>query len=665
VTIHDVGSSPVGSSDPADAADADLVLRSRSGDPDAFGELWRRHYPSGVAVARAVSSNLDADDLVQESFTRIYRSIVRGGGPTGSFRAYLFTSIRNTAASWGRARRETAIDALDALEDPASSDQATSDALDRGLTHQAFRSLPERWQEVLWYSEIEQMKPAEIAPLLGMKPTAVAQLAFRAREGLREAWIQAHLRTVADGSMCQWTIDRLGAYSRHSLGQRDRVKVEAHLHDCTPCAIVASEAHEVSSRLALVLLPLTLGATGAAGYLAALHGASAPAIALAAMPSTVMQGAVTVAPAAHATTAAAGGATGAGSAGATAGTTAFATASGSGATAGLAGAAGATGVGAASTAAAGTLFTSVGAMAGIATAGIAVVTTVVAGAVGIHALAKPAEVERSATSVTQEQVTADAAADAESPPPVTTTDPLIVPPGSDAGSSGTDGTVDGAAPIGDPVAANPESADEQPASGGESTESGDTGSAGDQGSTENTTDAQGDAGGQGNTGTKAKPDAPSKAGIPSKAGAQDDTDTQGDAATTGSPGVTGSNGKGNDGVPPGQAAKSTKADGDAAAASTPAVVSTATLAFASSASHPSADGSTTITVTVTGVPGAALELRVRGRVAASGVIADDGTATLVFQPTAKELSTDARVDIRYTDGKGTGAPLAARLSDLV
>jgi hypothetical protein len=47
------------------------------------------------------------------------------------------------------------------------------------------------------------------------------------------------------------------------------------------------------------------------------------------------------------------------------------------------------------------------------------------------------------------------------------------------------------------------------------------------------------------------------------------------------------------------------------------------------------------------------------------VIADDGTATLVFQPTAKELSTDARVDIRYTDGKGTGAPLAARLSELV
>ena len=80
--------------------DADLVLRTRSGDTAAFGELWRRHYRSGITVARSVTSTLDPDDLVQESYTRIYQSILKGGGPTGSFRAYLFTSIRNSAAGW-------------------------------------------------------------------------------------------------------------------------------------------------------------------------------------------------------------------------------------------------------------------------------------------------------------------------------------------------------------------------------------------------------------------------------------------------------------------------------------------------------------------------------------------------------------------------------------
>ncbi len=122
---------------------------------------------------------------MQEAYARIFPSIVKGGGPTGSFRAYLFTSIRNTAAGWGRARRKTPIDELELVPDPDAEAHATDEALDRSLTHRAFRSLPTRWQEVLWYTEIEQMKPAEVAPLLGMKATAVAQLAFRAREGVR------------------------------------------------------------------------------------------------------------------------------------------------------------------------------------------------------------------------------------------------------------------------------------------------------------------------------------------------------------------------------------------------------------------------------------------------------------------------------------------------
>ncbi len=273
--------------DASELSDADLVLRTRSGDADAFGELWRRHHRSGLTVARSVSPGPDSDDLVQEAYARIYRSILQGGGPSGSFRAYLFTTIRNTAAAWGRARRETAFEILDTVEDPATSEQATAGALDRGLTHQAFRSLPTRWQEVLWYSEIEQMKPSEIAPLLGLKPTAVAQLTFRAREGLREAWIQAHLRSAPDADDCQWTIARLGAYARRNVGRRDEAKIQAHLAECARCTIVAAEAHEVGSRLALVLLPLTIGLAGATGYLASLHGAAAPAVALAATSTTI------------------------------------------------------------------------------------------------------------------------------------------------------------------------------------------------------------------------------------------------------------------------------------------------------------------------------------------------------------------------------------------
>ena len=339
--------------------DADLILRTRSGDTEAFGELWRRHYPSGLSVARSVTSSIDPDDLVQESYTRIYQAIIKGGGPNGSFRAYLFTSIRNTAAGWGRARRETAIDELDTVADPDTTDQAASEALDRSLTAQAFRSLPSRWQEVLWYTEIEQMKPQEVGPLLGMKAGAVSQLAFRAREGLREAWIQAHLRSAEDGSECQWTIEHLGAYSRGNLSTRDHKRLELHLDECARCMIVAAEAKDVSKRLALVLLPLVLGVTGAAGYLATLQGAGTPIVALAAMPSSIP------------------GAVFAGDPGATHAVTGLASGGGSGS----GGSAGGTAGSSAGAGSSGGVFTGIGALVGVGSAALVVAGVVAAAAI--------------------------------------------------------------------------------------------------------------------------------------------------------------------------------------------------------------------------------------------------------------------------------------------
>ena len=266
--------------DVAHVSDADLVLRSRSGDTAAFGELWARHYRSGVVAARSISESIDADDLVQEAYAKIFQTVRRGGGPTASFRAYLFTAIRNTAASWGRSRVDVSLDDADDVEDPESTERAAEAALDRGITHTAFRSLPTRWQEVLWYTEVECLKPRETAPLLGIKPTAVSQLATRAREGLREAWIQAHLAALEDGSDHQWTIEHLGAHTRGNLGSRDRAKLQKHLDACARCSLVASEAKGVGSRLAMILLPLAIGIPASTAYLAAVQRGSEAVVAL-------------------------------------------------------------------------------------------------------------------------------------------------------------------------------------------------------------------------------------------------------------------------------------------------------------------------------------------------------------------------------------------------
>lgn len=260
----------------SDRSDTDLVESARAGDDDAFAELWLRHAAAGRTVARSFSTE-DPDDVVAEAYARILKAVRDGRGPSAGFRPYLFTTIRNVAAAWGGARRDVPIEDATTIEDPETTEAASMDALDRSLTARAFRSLPQRWQEVLWYSEVEGMSPATVAPLLGLTPNGTAALAYRAREGLRQAWIQAHISASPEGSDCRWTTERLGAYSRGGLGKRETARLERHLTECAKCSIVAAEAQNVGSRLTLVLLPLLLGVGGAAAYAASLQRGAAVA----------------------------------------------------------------------------------------------------------------------------------------------------------------------------------------------------------------------------------------------------------------------------------------------------------------------------------------------------------------------------------------------------
>lgn len=257
-------------------SDDDLLTNARDGDSAAYGELWRRHADAGKAIARRFTATDQADDLVAEAFTRILSTMKRGGGPISGFRPYLITTIRNTARRWAEKPQAIAVDDFDQFEDPATLDDPAIAALDRTLTLTAFRSLPERWQTVLWYSEVEAMDPHEIAPFLGMTANAVAALSYRARAGLRTAWLQAHLNDDSSSPECRTTTSRLSNYIAKKLNERDRQAVADHLATCTKCTIVAGELDNVGSRLAFVLVPLLLGTGVGAGFLAALgHGTAA------------------------------------------------------------------------------------------------------------------------------------------------------------------------------------------------------------------------------------------------------------------------------------------------------------------------------------------------------------------------------------------------------
>jgi RNA polymerase sigma factor (sigma-70 family) len=279
-------------------SDESLVERTRSGDQRAFAELWRRHYRSGARVARQFTSSIDADDLVSEAYTRIYQRVLAGGGPTGAFRPYLYTTIRNLAATWGAKSKDVQVDDIADFEDPDTLEDPAALALDRTLTARAFRSLPERWQSVLWYTEVEGMDPHEVAPILGMSANGVAALSYRAREGLRKAWLQAHINDATASGECQWTISRIGDHARNGLSTRDTERMTFHLATCSKCAIINEEVDEVGSRLALVMFPILLGGVAGGAMLATFGNAGSAmataADAIPALPEAIGAGAAAV-----------------------------------------------------------------------------------------------------------------------------------------------------------------------------------------------------------------------------------------------------------------------------------------------------------------------------------------------------------------------------------
>ncbi|MGD9702165.1 MAG: sigma-70 family RNA polymerase sigma factor [Acidimicrobiia bacterium] len=239
-------------------SDDELVCRARTGDASAVGELYERHHDAAQAVARRIARNQDvADDLVADAFARIIDILGRGGGPTHGFRAYLVTSVRNAAFSRSSRSSGTDLgeDALGVALETRDGSLGSPDAGDeRDLVARAFLALPAHWREVLWYTVVEHRRPSEVAGTLGMKPNAVAALAYRARDGLRESYLQAHLQTSIDPG-CRPIVERLGSHVRGSLGRRERHEVDRHLGACSRCRALAGELRDVNEHLRGLFLP--------------------------------------------------------------------------------------------------------------------------------------------------------------------------------------------------------------------------------------------------------------------------------------------------------------------------------------------------------------------------------------------------------------------------
>lgn len=249
-------------------SDAELITAVRAGDLEAYGALFERHSQAAHRLARQLVRSTDSDDLVAESFTRVLATLQNGKGPDESFRAYLLTAMRRMHVDRAKAAQRVRVtDDESELDRHVEWVDPSEMRFEQTAAAQAFGSLPERWQMVLWHLDVEGQKPGDIAPLLGMSANSVSALAYRAREGLRQAYLQGHL-SPEQSAECRATTSMLGAHVRGGLSSRDTVKVEAHLDTCARCMGLSLELDEVNQHLSGLLGPALLGGA-ASGYLAA------------------------------------------------------------------------------------------------------------------------------------------------------------------------------------------------------------------------------------------------------------------------------------------------------------------------------------------------------------------------------------------------------------
>lgn len=260
----------------AELDDGELLALTRSGNQEAFAALFSRYSYAALRLARHLGQKEESDDVVSESFAQVFDLISRGKGPDRAFRAYLFTTVRHECARRAKARRRVMpTDDQDQIDTAVDFGGGRLDMFERTAIRAAYESLPPRWRTVLWHLDVEGRKPHELGPLLDLSPNSVSALVYRARSGLREAYLQQHVNDDDQGGSraCLEHRAKLSAFVRRTSSARDQEKIHAHLQSCAACMTIYLDLKDVNREVGSISTAagLALSATGLTG-LAAISG---------------------------------------------------------------------------------------------------------------------------------------------------------------------------------------------------------------------------------------------------------------------------------------------------------------------------------------------------------------------------------------------------------
>ena len=174
----------------------DLIAEAKKGDRTAFDELVKAtyHRVHGLAL-RLTGNEHDADDVVQDTYVRAYRSLQKFRGDA-RFSTWLHRITANSASTFmGRRQRDSRHDDIDCVINLADHREANDPefALQNGAVGQRLRraldNLPELLRNVVVLRDVHGMSHREIAEELEISEAAAKVRLHRARARLRDGLI--------------------------------------------------------------------------------------------------------------------------------------------------------------------------------------------------------------------------------------------------------------------------------------------------------------------------------------------------------------------------------------------------------------------------------------------------------------------------------------------
>jgi RNA polymerase sigma-70 factor (ECF subfamily) len=177
-------------SDESSVPDAEYIARTKAGDLQAFGELYRKYVTQIYRYIRTrVSTERDAEDLTENVFLKAFEALETYQERGAPFGAFLYMVARHAVVDHYRSQKplEQADDLSIVGNEVSSAEGALINKQELLEISNALAKLPENYREVIRLRVLMEMPTAEVAEWLGKQPSTVRVLLHRALKALRKS----------------------------------------------------------------------------------------------------------------------------------------------------------------------------------------------------------------------------------------------------------------------------------------------------------------------------------------------------------------------------------------------------------------------------------------------------------------------------------------------